>query len=101
MEYLTHAQRDKLNLALPKLKLLVWLDKKGLYSFHRALADEGYTDLHSLAEMDIEAVMLLAKSIKNLNQHQNLLHALDELRKEAEATVANQGFDDGTSQTGN
>ena len=97
MDYLSHAQRDKLELALPKLKLLIWLDKKGLYDFQHILGDKGYTDLHSLAEMDIKAVMLLALHIKNFHQHQKFLQALDELRQEAKADL---NFDGSTSQTG-
>ena len=93
MDYLSHAQREKMELALPNLKLLVWLDEKGLYNFQQILADEGYTELHSLAEMDIEAVMQLAKRIGNYDQRQNLLQALDELHK-AKAS------DDSNSQGG-
>jgi len=93
MDYLSHAQREKLELTLPNLKLLVWLDEKGLYNFQQILADEGYTELHSLAEMNIEAVMQLAKRIGNYDQRQNLLQALDELRK-AKAS------DDSNSQGG-
>lgn len=82
MDYLTYSQKSKLGLALPKLKLLVWLDQKGLYGFKNILADKGYTDIDSLASMNIDAVMKLAKGISSYDDHQLLLQELDELRKE-------------------
>jgi len=100
MDYLSYAQKKKLELALPNLKLLVWLDKKGLYNFQQILADEGYTELDSLTEMEIGAVMHLSNRVGNLNQHQNFLRALDELRKEAKTKAAGQAFDDDNSQQG-
>ena len=68
--------------ALPKLKLLVWLDQKGLYSFKHILANEGYTDIDSLATMSIDAIMKLANEISDFDGHDQLLQELDELRKE-------------------
>lgn len=82
MDYLTYSQKRNLESALPKLKLLVWLDQKGLYSFKSILADKGYTDVNSLATMTIDDVMRLAKEISDYDRHHVLLQELDELRKE-------------------
>jgi len=82
MNYLTHSQKHKLELALPKLKLLVWLDQKGLYGFKKILADKGYTDINSLASMSIDSVMKLAKEISSYDGHHLLFQELDKLRKE-------------------
>ena len=82
MDYLTYLQKNRLMSVLPKLKLMVWLDQNGLYMFKPILADNGYTDIDSLAGMSIDAVMKLAKEISNYDGHQLLLQELDELRKE-------------------
>lgn len=82
MDYLNHSQKRKLNLILPKLKLLVWLDQRGLYSYKPILADKGYTDIDSLATMSIDAIMELAKEISDYDGHHLFLQELDELRKE-------------------
>ena len=82
MDYLTYSQKNKLTMLLPKLKLWVWLDERGLYSFEPILAAKGYTDIDLLATMSIDAVMKLAKEISGYDGHDLLLQELDELRKE-------------------
>ena len=82
MQYLTYSEKNKLLSILPQLKLMVWLDQNGLYKFKSILADNGYTDIDSLAGMSIDAVMELAREIRSYDGHQLLLHELDELRKE-------------------
>lgn len=82
MDYLTYSQKSKLIMLLPKLKLWVWLDERGLYSFEPILADKGYTDIDLLATMSIDAVMKLVKEISGYDGHDLLLQELDKLRKE-------------------
>lgn len=83
------SEKNKLNTHLPNLKLLVWLDGKGLYSFKPILAEKGYTDIDSLATMSIDAVMELAKEINMYSGHTILLQELDELRKEGTMAIDN------------
>ena len=82
MHYLTYSEKNKLLSILPQLKLMVWLDQNGLYKFKSILADNGYTDIDSLADMSIDAVMKLAKEISSYDGHQLLIHELDKLRKD-------------------
>lgn len=85
-DFLSISEKKTLNTHLPNLQLLVWLDDRGLYSFKTILANKGYTDIDSLAAMNIDAVMKLAKEINMYSGHILLLQELDELRKEG--TVA-------------
>ena len=82
MDYLTYSQKNRLMSVLPKLKLMVWLDQNELYKFKPILAENGYTDIDSLAGTSIDGVMKLAKEISSYDGHQLLLRELDELRKE-------------------
>ena len=87
VDFLSISERNTLNTHLPNLKLLVWLDDRGLYSFKTILANKGYTDIDSLATMSIDAVMKLAKEINMYSGHTLLLQELDGLRKEGAVAV--------------
>ena len=87
LDFLSISERNTLNTHLPNLKLLVWLDDRGLYSFKTILANKGYTNIDSLVTMSIDAVMKLAKEINMYSGHTLLLHELDGLRKEGAVAV--------------
>ena len=98
MDYLTNSQKNKLMSLLPKLKLMVWLDQKGLYTFNTILAEHGYTDIDSLVGMSIDEVMKLAKEVSSYDGHQLLLQELDKLRKEG-ATVDDDDQENGSASS--